>query len=384
MSRQLATVTRIKRIEAIPGADVIAKAVMTTNSWQVVVKKSDLNEGELAVYFEVDSFIPRDNNGETDSRFEFLAKSSAKKMGEVDGYRLRSVKLRNTLSQGLLLPVSLFPEITDPKEGDDVTDILGILLYEPPLPPMQNSMPRTALRTFPRFIEKTDQIRVQSIKPEEWTELRTHHYEVTVKMDGSSGSFFYNKGEFGLCSRNCQLIDLSGTGIFGKICRWFYNLFNRHHKKTLGFNRSVYSDMAAKYDVEQKLRDYCVQQGRNLALQGEICGEGIQSNREKIPNREQQFFVFDVFDIDTQKYISGEERRSLAAQFDMLHVPVIAEDYCIDGNLAAEQIVPHLLEFADGPGLYNDCREGLVFKSLSDPNVHFKVISNKYLLKYGL
>jgi RNA ligase (TIGR02306 family) len=128
MERKLATIRKISIIEPIEGADKIELA--TVDGWKVIVAKNVGHKvGDLVVYCEIDSFLPiRDE-------FEFLRKSSYKKMSDgSEGFRLKTIRLRGQLSQGLLLPISVLDEYKYlPLEGDDVTEILGIIKYEPPI-----------------------------------------------------------------------------------------------------------------------------------------------------------------------------------------------------------------------------------------------------------
>lgn len=91
--RKLASIQQIKHIEPIPNADNIVK--LSINGWSVVSKKNEFKIGDFCVYFEIDSFLPI-----TDQRFSFLEKSSKAKMDDEIGLRLRTIKLKNQISQG--------------------------------------------------------------------------------------------------------------------------------------------------------------------------------------------------------------------------------------------------------------------------------------------
>lgn len=97
ITRKLASVQRVTEIRPIEGADAIEVARVL--GWDVVVKKDEFKVGDLAVYFEIDSFLPRNK------AWEFLEKSSLRKMGDKEGLRLKTIKLRGVLSQGLLLRI---------------------------------------------------------------------------------------------------------------------------------------------------------------------------------------------------------------------------------------------------------------------------------------
>ena len=151
--RKLASIQRIWKIEPIDGADRIELAHVL--GWQCVVNKGQFQEMDLAVYFEVDSFLP------ITTEFEFLRASSYRKtdiMGE--GFRLRTMKFRGQISQGLLLPVSTFPVIpADTELGVDVTELLGIKKWE-----IEERITTggTMIGTLPYDIPHTDETRVQA------------------------------------------------------------------------------------------------------------------------------------------------------------------------------------------------------------------------------
>lgn len=148
MSRKLATIRKISEIKPIEGADKIELAII--DGWQCVVKKNEFNVGDTCIYCEIDSFLP------IKPEFEFLRTSSYKKMGDIEGFRLKTIRMKGQISQGLVLPISVLPE--GPYCNDlDVTEILGIKLYEAPvLAQLQGQM----RGNFPHFISKTDEERV--------------------------------------------------------------------------------------------------------------------------------------------------------------------------------------------------------------------------------
>jgi RNA ligase (TIGR02306 family) len=179
--RKLACVKRIDDLLPIEGADKIEVAVV--GGWKVVVKKGDFKKGELAVYLEIDSWVPNEVA-------PFLTKPGQfpKVYNEVEGQRLRTVKLRGQISQGLLLPMSirgsdglvvgaLFTE------GDDVTEFLGVQKWEPP----QEFRAANAKGIFPYFIPKTDCERVQNLSSQvqQWAEEKVV-FQKSEKLDGSN------------------------------------------------------------------------------------------------------------------------------------------------------------------------------------------------------
>jgi RNA ligase (TIGR02306 family) len=340
MERKLATIRTITNIQPIDGADMIELA--SVGGWNVVVAKNVGHKvGDKVVYCEIDSFLP------IREEFEFLRKSSYKKMGEQEGFRLKTIKLRGQVSQGLILPISVLnpPDTNiyvEPFEGLDVTEMLGIVKYEPPIPA---ELAGKVKGQFPSFLRKTDEERIQNLTKEfeEWKYQSKHQFYVTEKLDGSSATFYYNNGEFGVCSRNLELLETEGN-TFWKVAR--------------------------EMDLENKLSKY----GRNISLQGELIGEGIQGNPYKIKGQKVMFF--NVFDIDKQ------QRESLGGFLKVMDDLFLEFVPIIDIVFELPESVDEMLKMAEGKSKLNSNteREGLVVRSI-DTTISFKAISNKFLLK---
>lgn len=338
--RALATIRVIKELRPHTNADKLELAIV--DGWQCVVIKGDFTEGQAIVYFEIDSWIPTE-------LAPFLSKGKEPREYEgAKGERLRTIRLRGEVSQGLVLGLNILPSSIY-FEGDDVTEILNVKKWERPL---AANMRGQARGNFPNFIQKTDQERIQN-------RLRTlekrdddEQWEVTLKLDGSSTTFYCYNGETGVCSRNLELkTDESNAG----------NIFvQKYHE--LG--------------IDEKLKAL----GRNIAIQGELWGAGINGNWEGITTIE--FNVFDVFDCDTYKYLTADERYAIIEQLDLKHTPIIGLGTLEAFDLGSLRI-EDFLKFADRPSVINTVAEGVVFKSLKDPNFTFKVINNKFLLSGG-
>lgn len=343
--RKLATIRKIDALRPIPDADAIECAVV--GGWTAVVKKGEFKAGDLAVYCEIDSWIPH-------ALAPFLSKGKEPRVFDgIAGERLRTMKLRGQLSQGLLLPLKelygLLQGLNNHFEGQDVSENLGIVKYEAPIPVQ---LAGEVKGMFPGWIQKTDQERIQNLKEElDYWLGEQHAWEVTEKLDGSSMTVYLRDGEFGVCSRNLELKP-SETNSLWKV--------------------------AIRNDLELKLR----RANRNLALQGELIGEGIQGNPYKIKG--QEFFLFDIYDIDTSKYLTPAERKAFVEEHNIKHVPVLAFGAELGDTLGINSI-DGILRFAEGKsvmGMIGCEREGLVFKSKA-MQCSFKAISNKFLLKGG-
>ena len=344
--RKLATIRTIDEVRPIPDADAIECAVV--GGWTVVIKKDEFKVGDVAVYCEIDSWIPTE-------LAPFLSKGQEPRVFDgIRGERLRTVKLRGQLSQGLLLNYWAFPKVVDAfhqtrlatNEPFDVTEILGIVKYNPPVPAHLAGEVRGL---FPTFIPKTDQERIQNLSVEfsQWQADKVY-WEVTEKLDGSSMTVYVNGDDSGVCSRNLNLKDAEGNTLW-------------------------------KVAHRDQIISAIVESGRNLAVQGEIIGEGIQGNPYKIKG--QSFYAFDIYDIDARRYFDPTERNDFCKLYQLLHVPVLAfkaEPYDTLGIAS----IADMLKFAEGKSNLNDQteREGVVFKAHS-LDQSFKAISNRFLLK---
>lgn len=332
--RKLAYVRRIDDIVAIPDADAIECAVV--GGWNVVVKKGEFKVGDLAVYLEIDAFLPKDL-----APFLF----EGKVFEGVEGARLRTKKLRGVVSQGLLLPLSVAFELPLTTgvdiEGTDLTEQLGIKKWEKALDPALSGLARG---NFPSFVPKTDQERIQNLG-RTIEQVQGESFERTLKLDGSSITIYSVKeeGEYrdGVCSRNLDLQE-------GESAFWM---------------------IAKQENIHEKIRST----GRQLAVQGEMLNTNIQSNWEKVTGL--CMFVYDIYDIEKREYLLPKERRALCAELGIPHVPVDDEDYILNDD------VKSLIEKADGPGMNPGVkREGFVYKS-NTRDFSFKTISNQFLLK---
>lgn len=344
--RKLASIEYVEEVKDIPDADRIQ--AYRVKGWWVVDKKDAHNPGDKVIYLEVDSWVPEE-------LAPFLSKGSKpKEYNGVVGNRLRTVKLRNQLSQGLILPIDIAPikdidySFSDLDVGTDVTDALGIQKWEPPIPSqLQGKMKGV----FPSWIKKTDQERCQNI----WNDIADNGWldelaVIETKLDGSSMTVYQKDGDIGVCSRN---IDLK-----------------------IDQEDNTFVDTAKRLNLFDRLKEMYEETGKNIALQGELMGPGIQGNKENLSNH--QFFLFDIFDIDNQFYLTHEQKMVICKMFDIDYVPVIYSKVTLR-DIGVETL-DDLLEMADGKSLNSDVREGIVIKSVNG-DWSFKAINNKFLLK---
>lgn len=346
--RKLARVVVIDKVIKHPNADALD--LCTVGGWVVVSQRGLYGPGDLACYFEIDSWVPN-----TIAPFLTKEGKEPKVYEGVPGERLRSIKLRGELSQGLLIPMRELPVdfCQEPQEDEDLTETLGVLKWERP---MNAQLQGLARGNFPHFIRKSDQERVQNIKRAYLAAVADgEEFNVTIKLDGSSFTGFLKDdgGEVrtGVCSRNLELkIDEDNAE------NTFVKTFNR-------------------YELDEILRHIYTTTGRQLAFQGEMCGPGIQGNFEGLCDV--QLFIYNIFDIDNQQYLLPGETRHICSDYNLQMVPTFSR------RMQLPATIQEVLEMADGEsGLFGKYREGLVFKSLTR-HFSFKAISNRYLIKQG-
>ena len=371
MTRKLVSIQRIHRIDPIAKADAIE--CVTIHGWELVAKKGEFAVGDLCCFFEIDSFLPED------PRYEFL-KDLKNHQGR-KGYRLKTIRLRGQVSQGLALPLCMFPEITNPIEFDEVTDLLNVIKYDNSIAQTDNKPGLKAGPTagkFPHFIPKTDQERIQNLS--DWfTRYSDVEWEETLKLDGSSCTM-YNiekppslwqrirgffglpviSNHFGVCSRNLEI----------KRSDNYVKTFTNSDKEST-YQSSDFWRVAHLYNVERHLPI-------GYAIQGELIGPRIQANHEKVEDLD--FFIFDVYDILNSRYLTPLERADFVSTFlpTMKHVPVLSPsirifEVCPD----IKSLLTRVQGQSMNPGTIS---EGRVYKSL-DGTKSFKCINNDFLLK---
>lgn len=331
--RKMATVQKVAEVKAIPEADKIC--AYRINGWWIVDQVGKYVVGDLVVYAEPDSWVPTE-------LAPFLSKGKEpREFNGVKGEKLKTVRLKKQLSQGLLLPIDLVDDITV-NVGDDVSEYLGIVKWE--APPEFSSA--DARGSFPSFIIKTDQERVQNCYGDVAQHFENETWEVTEKAEGSSMTVYNRNGDFGVCSRNLDLKE-SDTNTYWK--------------------------MATEMGLKEKL----IGGNLNIAIQGELIGPGIQDNIYNLSKH--MFLVFDIFDIDKFEYYAPDARRFLTKLLGLTDVPVLATQSSLKNETCET-----LLNLADGQsvlGTIGCLREGLVFKANSYKRISFKAVSNRYLEK---
>lgn len=322
----LASIQKVIEVSKHPNADTLD--VIKVLGWTLVSKTSEFSVGDLCVYIEIDTIVP-----ETPV-FEFLRDKS---------FRIRTAKIRGIVSQGIAFPINILPE-GDYAIGQDVSEILGVIHYEKPIPVSLRGMMRGNL---PFGISKTDEIRIESV-PEIIDEIYGMDVYITQKLDGTSCTFANKNNDFHVCSRN--------------------NSFKEDAK-------NIYWLMAYKYDISSKIKD------RNIAIQGEIVGEGIQKNPVGLKGN--HFYMFNAIDLNNMKYFDYDDLVSLSKEFEIPMVPV---EYVGKFNFNFDEI----RNMSNGKYIIgqNKIKEGIVVRTIKERysevlkgRTSFKCVSPEYLLK---
>lgn len=357
--RKLVRVDIIKDIKPILKADRLELA--TVEGWKVIVKKDEFKVGDKCVFFEIDSFLPL--------RDEWNFLKNVTMFNKQQGIRIKTMKMRGALSQGLILPLSLLNISEDTEVGTNLTDILGVVKYEV-LDSGDFKSINNKEEKYPSFLPKTEQPMIQNLT--EWFDWYSEEvFEETLKLDGSSMSVAGILEPIQLTRlekiKNFFGANIPTTKYVSLVCT----------NKTL-LERPLTNDVTQmnnywrafyKFGLDRIPAGFCVQ--------GELLAPNIQRNHEKVKSVE--FYIFDVFDITRQEYLSPTMRKTFLDLYleGVYYVPVVASriralDLGLDG----------LLERAKGESMNKGVvSEGRVYKSVLSPEIHFKVINNDYLLK---
>lgn len=332
--RKLASIQIVNAVEPIEGADAIEK--IRVQGWWVVVAKGDYRVGDRVVYCEIDSFLPEREE------FEFLRGRCFREAtpDRPAGFRIKTVRLRGQISQGIVFPVSVLGDEPWLEEGTDVTALLGILKFE--WPATGGYISGKSKGNFPPFISKTDEVRVQNMT-RELRHCMGRLFNITEKLDGTSFTAFWRLGEFGVCSRNLLLDEGDEGGMLVEVAR--------------------------RLGVKEKLQSF----GFDVAVQGEVVGPGIQGNKYKL--KERGLYVFNLIDLRDGAHLPVHT----VEQFGFSTVPQL-------GTIELNHAIDELVVMSYGKSVLNPYteREGIVMRT-ADANggrLSFKVINPNFLLKY--
>jgi RNA ligase (TIGR02306 family) len=311
---KIASMERIVSVQPHTNADALE--LVTVLGWQVVCKKGEFKPGDLVVYINIDSQLSPHQH------FDFLANKN---------YRIRPIRLRGEISQGICFPLTILQDfmstdLCEAEEGQDVSEIIGAKHWEKPIPVQ---LAGVAKGLFPSFLVRTDEDNLRNY-PDALSEVSNQAVYYTLKMDGSSGTFFLKDGEFGVCSRGLQLKE---------------------------DDQNVFWQMAHKYSIEDKLRKH----GGNVCVQGEVYGPGIQKNPSGV--KEVSLALFNLYDINAGQYASLNDLDEFCRKHDVPMVPVleVSGKLTLLGLPSLEDLISHArgLKYENGKPA-----EGMVIRTV--------------------
>ncbi len=327
---KLASIQSIATLCDIPGADRIEAAAVL--GYQTVVKKGEFSPGDLCVWHEPDTVVAER------PEYDFLRRQ---------GFRLKVSRFKGQVSQGLALPMGILPAGVY-RPGEDVTELVGIRKYEKPLSP---NLIGVAKGGFPTWLSKTDEPNLRSF-PDALAELTGRRCVITQKVDGTSGTYYLRGGEFGVCTRNLELVE-DPASMFWRVAR------------------------------EHRLQEALASLDGDFALQGEVHGEGIQGNHLGV--RGVSFAAFSLFDISRHGYVS---HGALAALCQSQGLPMVKTVW--EGEFRFT--LPELVELANSQSYASGgVAEGIVIRPVEEARsvalphgrLSAKVLSERYALKHG-
>lgn len=378
--RELAYIVKVSDTKELEGYDSVHYVKVL--GWWCVASK-DIKKDDLAIYFEIDSKLPAD-----DSRFAFMEKRK---------YLVKTIRICKVVSQGLVLSLKDFSELSGCKEGDFVTDKLHVEKYDPD--DVKDEQPKQKVSDFqramdrhqkffknpfvkwmmkfklarwilakifvhkkdkdkckwPEWLPKTGSERIQNIPNVLGSDEK---FIITEKVDGCSTSF---------------ILDEKDKYMVGS-----HNVIKNPENGSDGGNYykcNVWAESGATYNMESVLRD--LKKSRNLktvAIQGETYGDGIQKRTYSLKNKH-DFAVFHIW-FDGVR-LSIKDMIAVCDKYNLPHVHVYDYEYSIPKSV--EDIIADVDKFKshiDGGDI-----EGFVFYS-QDGQQNFKCVSPNFLLKY--
>ncbi|RYP66949.1 hypothetical protein DL771_007523 [Monosporascus sp. 5C6A] len=347
------------------------------DGWKVVVNSQEgFQEGQLVVYFEIDSFLP--NN----SYFWEYCATSDDIMDDEKGYLVRTTMRGRHISQGLVFPLEMFSEITSVFDilkneypEDEATRILMAMSFEKELGvkkwevPQNN--PECVLGPAPVFFPQPGCSRAQNI-----SDLFEGHgesrFQITEKLDGIPMTVYCIDKESQWYKAVPALpahLEQDGPKRVGICAR---------REGLVDDDNSWHCITARRQGILEKIVTLSAEVG-NVAIQGELCGSSIYTNSIGFAPGEHHFYVFDIYDIDRQKWMKPNRVSNFCKKLKMDHVPIVGKDVKLS-SFATN--IDDLLAKAEGEGMLGQNREGLVFKQM-DGRTIFKIISNSWLLQTG-
>lgn len=414
--RALAHIEKIVDVYSIKDADNVEMVQLL--DFHVLVKKGQFKVNDLVCYIEIDSILPDGLSEEN----KVLYKEKRKELRVATGddiarveqeiaeilssntiphfeflrscdFKIKAKKYNKLgiVSMGIVFSLDILPSDVKPKEGLDVTDILGITkiiedeeedaklnnhkgihkflmknsLYRKVYWMFHKKDPNTKGDWLPIFPSKSDEEGAQKCYSKMFQKYGNEEWYVSEKMEGQNISAF-------LYGKNVKKSFLSR--LFGKNEEKIFGVCSRTNYYPVHTDGNKFWDTIAKLKFEEKLRKI----NKNLFIRGEHCGGSIQGNIYKFP--ETKVFLFEVWDIDQKRKYSYEEFISFCKEYGFEHCPIL------DDKFKLPNTVQEILDYSNGISVHSPkgqkvLREGIVLRLKNDSSVSFKVRSPEYLVK---
>lgn len=374
VTRKLVTVRRIEYVIPISGTPFVTVKI---GGWRVVVNSNEgFREGQLVVYFEIDSILPN-----TGYFWEFCVRNNAESDGK-PVFLVGTVMKSKHISQGLVFHLDTFSEVTSvfnelksKYRYDEALQRLMDRSFEKELGVEKWEAPQDEdhriIGPAPVFFPQPGCLRAQNIFGL-FDEEGEKYFHVTEKLDGVPMTIYCINKNSEWCSTLPALpehlqqegplrIGISGRrdDLLEHVDSWFWTT-------------------AKQQGMLDKIKRV-TNEVKNVAIQGELCGSSIHTNSMGFAPDVHHFYAFDIFDIDRQKYLKPYNAATICGFAEIDYAPVIRDRVKLS-TFATD--IDNLVAKAEGRGLLGKPREGLVFKEVNG-GFTFKVISNSWLLQTG-
>lgn len=358
--RDLAYIAKIEKLESIKDKDRIELA--TIGGFTVIVEKGKYQENDLVIYCEYDTILP------VKPEFEFLRSRCYSKL--YNGFRISAMKMAGVISQGIVFSLDILPKDIKIKEGLNVADILNIQKYDPEAFRELNSIKKNnkvlkffmknkafrkiwlkihvkPKRGYPSTVKRSEETNIQKLFDEYKEKYNNTLFYLSEKVEGQSATFLIQKNKYKFLSHNVDMTKSSNSN---------------------------WQKISNKYNIEKRLRDYKKKYKKEIAIQGEIAGPGIQKNIYKF--KELKLFIFKITNTKTGVSFNYKELKETCDELDLAMVPILEFK-----TLEKFKTIEDILKYSDGKSCLNDkvLREGIVWRNLENQNIGFKAKSPEYI-----
>lgn len=411
----LATIQKISKVREIesPKRD-ICELRFEDSLWHVVGAKNTYNVGQRVVFFAPGSVIPKGTAAY--AHLCDFARRNAKGMEVTDDYihvNASSVGIKHK-THGLVLPLSLFPELNKMPVRSDIADRIGVI-SERALDTnvifashVADKSPQPDWIPERKFVDLRD-------RPKMFNKCQHSRFYGEVMVDGSIPvavycvSDKYADDRFGACvfgskikrprysqaeikrllyqspkkERGCLL---SLWELAAQCCQSLWH-WARHTDQELQQDQKEIDDLELMpleqndlwntieiENIEPALSEWQRRTGRSIVVFFEWVGPDIQGNPERYPDH--RLYASDVYDLDEQKWMLPRERELFLDGISKRIRQVVKCYY--DYPFAGSSVDSTIGLVADICNNRNTGKKGIIFKSSQEPYMTFKVLSDLY------